>query len=483
MGLPQTAARGALVTLVGQLFKFVVQMATLVILARLLTPGDYGVITMITAITGIALILGDFGLSMAAVQAKSLSQKQKSNLFWINSSIGLLSATAVFFLAGPIAAFYNEPALVGLSRFLAITFLMNGLTTQFKAELTRNLRFKVLSLAEVSAQAIGLAVAVVSALAGLAYWALAFQQVSIALAILVIVGIMSRWRPSLPARRSEMRGLLSFGANTMGVQLITYISSNVDSVSLGRFWGSVVLGLYNRAFQIFALPMQQLAAPMTRVALPVLSRIDNQDQYRRYVERAQLILSYVLIGAFMMLASLGYPLFSILFGPQWVSAVPIFQILALGGIFQALAYVYYWIFLSKGLTWLQLRFSLIGRGVMVVLILLGVPWGGIGVAVGYSLGLVVIWGLYSIFAIRHADLKTGPLILIAARPVAAFTVMLVAAQTVQFFFGSEWNSWLLLGAEIAVCLLVIGAACLIPAYRRDVMTLASTARLLRADTR
>lgn len=481
MALSNTAARGAAITMAGQLVKFMVQVGSLVVLARLLTPADYGLITMVTAITGVALVLGDFGLSLAAIQARDLSQGQKSNLFWLNVSIGVASSVVVFACAGPIASFYGEPALRPVVHALAALFLLNGLTTQLRAELTRRMLFAKLATVEVASQAFGLAIAIAAALTGWGYWALVAQQISISAGALVGAAVLARWVPSWPSRGRRMGGLVKFGANTMGVQLITYVSNNVDSVVLGRVWGPAALGLYGRAFQLFTLPMQQLAAPLTRVALPVLSRIDDPSQYMRFLKRAQILLCYALIVGFGWSAALAVPGIEVVFGTQWAGAGPIFQLLALGGVFQAMSYVYYWVFLSKALTGIQLRYSLIGRSALVLLVLLGVPFGPLGVAGGYSAGMAALWMLYSTFGMRAARVGVAPLIASAVRPIVLAAAGFGVAQLAYALVSPHLQPWAVVVVQVLCLSVCAGLAFLLPAFRKDFRTVSVTARLVRGE--
>lgn len=471
MSLSNLAARGAVVTLGGQGLRFALQMTSLIVLARLLSPDDYGVITMVTAISGVAAVIGDFGLSMAAVQARELNRPQKSNLFWLNTLIGVGCGALVFALAHPIAAFYGRPDLVPIAQILSLVFVFSGVSAQFKAEINRGMRFGQLVAVDVGAQVVSIAVAVVGAALGFGYWALVAQQVSLAFFTLVISVSLAHWLPGLPSRKQEMKALLSFGANTMAVQLVTYISSNIDSVVIGRYWGASALGLYSRAFQLFMMPMQQLATPTTRVALPVLSQLDDRARYQRFLQSAQLALVYVLILTFGVAAATAIPLFAVLFGNQWSGAVPIFQVLAVGGVFQAMSYCYYWVFLSKGLTGLQLRFSLIGRAIMIGLIIAAVPLGPVGVAAAYSLGLAVIWGVYSLFAVRRAHIKVLPLVAQATRPTIIALTIFGAVQLIQALLSAELGSLAMLGADLGVAILIAAAFFVFPVYRRDLRTL------------
>ncbi len=152
--------------------------------------------------------------------------------------------------------------------------------------------------------------------------------------------------------------LMRFGGNALGVQLVTYVTSNVDTVLIGRFWGPLALGAYDRAYQIFRLPMQQIAAPVTRVALPVLSRVTEPADFSRYVQRAQRGLAYGMGGAYFLAAALAAPGVELVLGPGWGSTTTILRVLALGGPFQALGFVYSWVFLARALTRVQLEVGL-----------------------------------------------------------------------------------------------------------------------------
>ncbi|WKK73314.1 oligosaccharide flippase family protein [Rathayibacter oskolensis] len=142
----------------------------------------------------------------------------------------------MFLLAHPIAAFYGRDELVPVCQVLASVFLVNSIAAQFKAEVSRKFRFRWLAASDVAAQLVASAAAVALALAGAGYWALVAQQVLIALVTLLVLLIGARWLPGLPRKTAGMRSFLSFGANTVGVQFVNYISGNADSVLIGRVW-------------------------------------------------------------------------------------------------------------------------------------------------------------------------------------------------------------------------------------------------------
>ena len=244
--LGRRAARGALITVTAQLVKIGIQVLGLVVLARLLTPNDYGLVAMVATVVGVAEIFRDFGLSAAAIQATNLSKGQRDNLFWINTGAGALLTAVVVVTAPLIAALYGRPELTDLTRVMAIVFVLNGMTTQYRADLNRHLRFSRLVVVEITAPVAALAAAVILAVSGAGYWALAVQQITTAVVLLIGYAISAGWFPGWPDRSAPMKRLLGFGFALAGSSLIGYLGGHVDSLVIGLRFGATPLGLYNR---------------------------------------------------------------------------------------------------------------------------------------------------------------------------------------------------------------------------------------------
>jgi len=481
LSLASTAARGAAISLVAQWVKFVIGIGSLAVLARLLDPEDFGIVTAVTAFTSAAYLLSDFGLSMAAIQSQSISQHQKSNLFWINVLLGLTAAGIVYMAAWPIAHFYGVPEVAHVTQAIAGLFLISAATAQYRAEASKRLLFSQMAIADILAPAVALVVGIWAAVAGLEYWALVLQQVTQALVLFVVLIAVTRWVPSLPRRGQQMKSLLSFGVNSVGVQLVNYVSNNIDSVILGRVSGVVAVGFYSRAYQIYRLPLQQLAAPTTRVAFPILSKLnDDQKTFDRYLQRGQLILAYVLGGAFFAGAGLANPLIEIVLGPHWDLTKILFAILCVGGLFQAMGYVYYWLFLAKAMTGLQLKWSLISRALMVALIIAGSFWGAVGVASGVSAGLVLNWVILTVFAVPRTGTAVRPLVMAALRPILVFTLMLVVSAPAIILTSMWSSSWGQLGTIGGIMVAYLGVVFwLSQSVRTDVLLIVQTVKRLR----
>ncbi|QLD12261.1 lipopolysaccharide biosynthesis protein [Microbacterium oleivorans] len=466
------AARGARVTLGGQALKFALQLTSTVVLARLLVPEDFGLFAMVIAVTGFAALLGDFGLSNAAVQAENITDQQRSNLFWISTGVGALLYALLFTVAPLIQDFYRADGLAVVVQVMSVGFLLSAIASQFTAHLTRNLSFGRLAIIDVSSQAAGLAFALSLAINGAGYWALVGQQLASAGVLLVLTALLSGWVPRWPAP-APMRSLLTFAANSLGVQALSYVSGNADSVALGRTSGPEALGLYDRAYQLFKIPVQQIAAPLTRVALPILSRQQsNRPQMSRYVLSAQLGMSYVLGAAFCLGAALASPVIELALGPQWSDAAPLFAILAFGGVFQVMGYVYYWSFLACGLTALQLRFSLVTRALMVGLIIIGAFFGPTGVALAVAVGLALNWVVLSAFPMRRTGLDVGAIARTGGRGIAVNVVMAAAVWGVDNQLLRDLTPLARLGIGVSAGLAVYALlAATAPPVRRDLATI------------
>lgn len=461
------AARGALLTVGAQIAKIGVQVLGVVVLARLLTPRDYGLVAMVLAVIGVAEVFRDFGLSSAAVQAVTLTPGQRSNLFWVNTAVGAVLAVAAVLCAPLLAGWYGRPELVEVTRALAVVFLVNGMTTQYRADLNRRLRFAPLAVADTIAPALALLVAIVLAAYGAGYWALVAQQVCAAAVLLLVTAGAGRWVPRRPDRSAPMRSLLSFGWQLTGSQLVGYAGNNIDAVVIGSRLGASPLGVYNRGFQLLMTPLGQLRAPTTTVALPVLSRLrDDPEASNRFVQRGQLAMGLTLVAGLGLVAGAAHPLTLVLLGQDWAEVTPVLRILAVAGACQTLAYCGYWVYLARQLTATLLRYTMLTTVLKIAAVLLGSRWGMVGVAAGYAAAAAVEWPLSLWWLSRRSPIRPGPLYRGAGIVVAVASVIAAASQLAVRWAG-QWSAPAqLLAATLAAggAYLVIGAS--IPPVRR-----------------
>jgi polysaccharide transporter, PST family len=490
--LGRSAARGASVTAAGLIIRILVQAVGLVVLARILSPTDFGLVAMVVAIVSVGDILRDFGLSYAAVQAPTLSTKQRSNLFWLNSAFGAAIGAAVFGLSWPIADLYNDPRLVPITQVVAITFVVNGIGSQYRASLQRSLSFGSLALAETAGQMTSVSVGIIAAMHGLSYWSIVIQLVMHPVVVVAILVAVSGWLPRGFYRHQNTKHFLVFGWRVMAVQTLTYASANVDTVVIGLKFGPTALGYYNRAFQLMAVPVIQLANGMVRVAVPVLAKLQSDAaRMDQYLIRAQTALLSFMLFILVALASLTEPIVIIVLGPNWVESASILRILAIAGIFQTLTYPLDWAFMALGLTRVQLVQALVSRPLLIISVVAGAQFSVEAVAWGYAVGAALGWPIALIALARTSSIRISHLIVVAGRMVAVNLCAGVGA----WYVGSIQPPDSALGAVIlgmSVMLALIALAVwLLPPVRRDyavvgqILALVSTrlSRMARASNR
>lgn len=466
--LANSAANGAFVMLFGQWSKFTVQIAGTAILARILSPGDFGLVAMVTAIIGIAAILSDFGLSLAALRDPDMSHEDKSNLFWVNLIIGLLASAIIALTAGPISDFYGRPELKTIVLALSATFLLQSAAGQFRAELSRSLRFSRIVAIDVLAQLGATATAVTLALTGMGYWALVVQQVTIIVLQVMGLATLSGWLPQKPRNLWGTGKHIIFGSKASATQIINYVSSNADTVALGAMWGASTTGIYNQAYQFFKVPISQLASPLTNVMIPVLSRANDQ-QMLKYLKHLQSMLIYAIGGVFLILASVAPPLMLIILGPGWEGVAPVLQILAIGGIFQTLGYIYYWFFIVKDLVGSQLIFGGLARLVMVAMIIAFSPWGANGVAWAVTAGLAINWTLLTLFVVPRSGLRRRFFLSNSARPITILLGGLAGAIAVGHYLPRSLNEFETVSVLLVFWILYLGTLFIIVRpFRQDI---------------
>lgn len=402
MKLAQRAGRGVAVTLAGQWTKFALQLASTMILARLLTPRDYGLVGMVLILVGFAELLKDLGLSAATIQRKTITDAQVNALFWVNVVLGVVIAGALAAAAPAIAAFYGRPELVGVVRGLAAVFVFSGLAAQHQALLNRWMRFNTLAAVEVGSMASGAVLAVAAAWAGAGYWALVVFHVAQPFVRMVLVWQRNEWRPGRPGRAEGLRSLLSFGGHLSAFRTVSFVSLRADHVLIGRYLGAGSLGLYSKAYQLVLQPQRQLQAPLARVAVPTLSRLqDDPDRYRRYFATALTAVAFLIMPLMATVSAAARDVVLVVFGSQWVEATPIFRVLAIAGVPHMLNATTRWLFVSMGRMRQQLLVGVAVYPLYVLAFAAGLPWGAYGVAVAFTLAstasmvplfVVAMWG-------------------------------------------------------------------------------------------
>ena len=437
--LGSRTARGGVVTIVSHGLKFALSIGATAILARLLTPHDYGLIGMVVVFTGFVAMFKDLGLSLATVQRPEITDEQISTLFWVNVTISVAITLLMILLAPLIGWFYGEPRLTLITMVTATGFLFGGLAVQHEALLKRQMRFYALSVIAFASMMIGYLVGIILAWRGAAYWSLVFSQLALLAANTLGVWFVCRWRPGRPRRNTGVRSMLSFGGNITGYALINYVSKNTDSLVVGRMFGPQVLGLYTKAVQLLTLPTDQINEPLATVSIPALSRLaDSPERYRQaYLRIMEKVIMVTMPAVMLMLATADW-LVLIILGPQWIDSAKILVFMAVAGLFQPVAATGGWLLVSQGRVRDMLRWSLINAPISILSIVAGVPWGVVGVAVSFSLGrILVAIPLLFWFVGRSGPVRMGDFYRLLAPFTGASICALLACITFRRFVPIE----------------------------------------------
>jgi O-antigen/teichoic acid export membrane protein len=434
--LKQKTIRGGLARGCAQAANFLFRLGSLVVLARLLEPKDFGLVGMVTAFTGVLDLFRDFGLSAATVQRSTVTEEQISTLFWINMMFGGLLALLTVLMAPAIAAFYHEPRLFWVATVLSAGFLFNAAGVQHTAVLQRQMRFAALAVTNTVPLIVGTLIAVAAAMAGYGYWALVAMTVAQPLATTIGLWLVSGWVPGRPHRRAGIRSMMRFGGTLTVNGIIVYLATNLDKVLLGRYWGVDAIGLYGRAYQLTNIPTSNLNSAAGEVAFSALSRLQD-DPVRR---KNYFLKGYSLVLGFTLPLTLACTLFAddmihVLLGPKWKDAVAIFRLLAPTILVFAMANPLSWLLSASGKIGRLMKMSLAIAPVMILAYTIGLPYGPKGVACAYSVAMTLWLFPLVAWAVHGTEISVWDILRTVRPPLASSVVAGAFAFVVRLSCG------------------------------------------------
>jgi len=466
--LKEKTIRGGVARFAAQGASFGLRLVSLMVLSRLLTPRDFGLVGMVTAFTGVLDLLRDFGLSAASIQRQTVTEEQISTLFWINLLVGVLLGLLAVCLAPAVAAFYHEPRLVAVTAVLGAGFLFNGAGVQHSAILQRQMRFTALAVINTASLVLGIAIAIIGAIAGYGYWALVAMTVTLPLTATIGLWIAAGWVPNLPQKRTGIRSMMRFGGTLTLNGLLAYCAYNLDKVLLGRFWGANALGIYGRAYQLVNIPVGNLNGAAGEVAFSALSRLqDDAPRFRRYFLKG-----YSLVLALTIPTTIACMFFSndvvlVLLGPNWNSAAEILRLLAPTILVFGIINPVGWLMTSLGLVARSLKLAFIFAPLITAGYIIGVPYGPKGVALGFSAVMLLSAIPLTAFCVRGTPVSLRDILLTTAQPLGSALVAGVSAFGVRMAYGHLLSPFPRLALESSVLLLTFSAMLLFVAGQKS----------------
>ncbi len=418
--LRRLAVKGAGATVLSSALSLGVQIIATVVLARLLTPQDFGLVTMVTTFSLLLVNFGLNGFTEAVVQREEINHFLASNIFWINLGAGVL-LTLLFAVSGSLLArFYGTPKVLPVAVGISATILVTSTSVLHLALLKRAMRFSTLSVNDIVARAVAVGVSILMGWRGWGYWALVAGAIAQPLSQAIGAWTMCRWVPGFPRRVEGTASVVRFALDIYGRFSVNYFARNMDNILVGWRFSAPALGFYKKAYDLFALSAAQLVSPLTSVAVAALSRLNRDSaQYRRYLLNSIAVMAFVGMGLGADLTLVGKDVIRLLLGPGWDEAGRIFTFFGPGIGIMLVYGTHGWIHLSIGRADRWFRWGLVEFAVTGILFLLALPLGPVGIAIAWtaSFWLLTVPGFW--YAGKPFNLGVEPILTVVWRYLVA----------------------------------------------------------------
>jgi O-antigen/teichoic acid export membrane protein len=429
----------------------------LIILARLLSPAEFGLIGMLLIVVGFAQAYADLGLSAALVYRRDDTPDQRSSLYWLNLFAGAVLCVGTLVALPLIESVFGEPRLGPYVRVVALMFIIVPLGKQFEVLLQKELSFRALAIQEAGAAILATAVVVVGAASGLGVWAfVAGTLVNAATrALALLVQGLRRFRPSLHFRLRDLRGYLGFGAYQLGERTVNYMGQRIDQILVGSILGTSSLGFYTFAFNLAAQPGTRINPAVSRVAFPALAATqDNLQRLQRGFLDIVRLLTTVNAPVLLGLAAVAPSLVPAVFGEQWRDSVVLVQLLCGVSLMRSIGNPIGSLQLARGRADLGFKWNLGVVAMATVAVILGARLGGTtGVALGLILQQLLLFGLGYRFLVRPlAEVRFRVYVAAIARPAGLGFAMAMVMSVVGYALGGQDE------AVVATIQLCVGSA-------------------------
>jgi O-antigen/teichoic acid export membrane protein len=449
--LARAAASGTKWMAFSQAGRAIAQLLGMVILARLLSPSDFGVVAMAWLVIGFAAIFQDLGTKAVVIQRRELSSALLDSIFWLNAGFGLAIAILIALIAPVVAVALREPRLTAVLWLLALAFPIGGLGLVQQGLLERASSFRSVALIECCAAFAGLATGVLAAVAGWGVYSLVTQAVVAWIVVTAGLWAASAWRPAWRCSLALIREIAGFSGNLVGFGVVNYFGRNIDTVLIGRFLGATDLGYYHLAYRLMIWPLQNISWVAARAFFPALSRLQDDKQRLRqaYVRAAAavfLITAPLSLGLFI----LREPFVLAVMGERWLIVADVLFWLAPVSMVQSVGTTAHWLYLSTGRTDVLLKFAVLNVVAVTCAIVVGLQWGVEGVAAAYCATALVLFWPYLAVPFRLVGLSV-PAFLHRLAPTF-FTALLMtlclaaAAEHSAVLFHAQWARLLVLAA-------------------------------------
>ncbi len=370
----------------------ILHFVTLAVLARILSPSDFGLMGMIMVVIAFVTMIADLGLGAAIIQRQDINKEQLSTFFFLNIILGIILCSIVHLFSGFIAIFFKKAELTNLLKVISFSFIIISIGQVFRTLLQKQLNFKTLAKVEVSGIAIYGIFSIFLAIKGFAVWSLIYGFLIRQIWETCSLWIISSFKPSLVFNLKEIKHLINFGFYVFGERIINYFNRNLDYIIIGRFLGSEALGFYTLAYQLMLFPISKISNSVTKVIFPAFSIIqyDNKKIRGSYLK----IIKYISLVTFPMMAGLfvtAPEFINVIYGVKWQPTILILQIFCLTGTLQSIGTTNGTILYAKGRADISFKWNCFAVCCIAAAFVIGVKWGIVGVAIAYAVATTALF--------------------------------------------------------------------------------------------
>jgi O-antigen/teichoic acid export membrane protein len=460
----QRSVKSGVANLISQALTLAITLGRAAILARLLTPEDYGMFTMVVVIAGFAVIFKDLGLSTATIREKKITHAQVSNLFWINSVVGLASMAVVAGSAPLVAAFYDDPRLEAIALALSVSFLFAGLSVQHQALLKRQMLFGKIAWITICSNLATSILGIFIAWSGYEYWALVGMNISQNLFMMLGFWYCTQWIPGRPSRKTGTKKFLKIGFDVAGLNAFSTLTQSFDKVIAGRIAGATNLGLYNKGGQVPDLVSGSFRMAFFSVALPALSSLQNErKQFATYYYRFLSSVCWLTMALSIFCFIYTEEIINVYFGAQWTGAVAYMRIFSIQAFLMPAITTLDQIPLVLGFSRRYLAGGIIRSIGTIICVSIGaITYGINGVAFGIVLANIITFIPFSKVCIKNSSITLSQYLQTALVPLLTTIVVGAVFLSVKIFYPISSIPFQLL--NMTLCMLTLIAVFLICDY-------------------
>lgn len=430
--LKSQAIRGTRFTVAGRLFRALQGIVVLGVLSRYLTPAEFGVISLVAFVAGIAQIFTDFGTRIAIVQNRDITALQEYSVFWWNIAIGALLTAAIMVFAPEIAHLMGDEDVTMPLMWVAPVFLLGAIQGVPQSMLERRLAFGTLATAEVSAAFASSAAAIGMVLMGYKLEALVAQQIVAPLVSATVIVVSARWYPRLRFSYVGLKPLLSYGGYVTAAGVVQFLSTRADRPIVGNRLSTTDLGYSRMAEQIVFSPLRITVQMVRKVMFPIMATIQDDDARMR---RGYLAMQH---GLMMIMAPVAFglwavadPVVALLLGPGWEMVATLMGLLTIRSVFNTFNDLNSVIFSAKGWAKFQFKWSIFSAIATIGALLVTVNYGIVAVVAGRLAITILLTPINSYFALRLISQSPWEVVNVLGRPALSGAIMGVAVSILQ----------------------------------------------------